>query len=80
LGGRLLRALSPGGVEAIACGIKQVAPRARVFVAASEPIVGAALLGLDALGVDAAATARARAELDAAVGAGALESAAVGDH
>jgi hypothetical protein len=36
-------------------------------VARSEPIVGAALLGLDAIGADASAKARARAELDVAV-------------
>jgi len=38
-----------------------------VTVARSEPIVGAALLGLDAIGADPDAKARARAELDAAV-------------
>lgn len=67
LGGRVLRALPPGPVERIAGGIEQVAPRARVVVARSEPIVGAALLGLDAIGADQSAKARARAELDAAV-------------
>lgn len=67
LGGRVLRSLSPGLVERIAGGIEQEAPRARVVVARSEPIVGAALLGLDAIGADQAAEARARAELDAAV-------------
>jgi len=68
LGGRLLRALSPRVVETIARGVQEVAPNARVLVAPSEPIVGAALLGLDALAADAGASARARAELDAAVG------------
>jgi hypothetical protein len=67
LGGRVLRSVSPTVVRAITDGVKAVAPNARVLVAPSEPIVGAALLGLDALGVDARAGARARAELDAAV-------------
>jgi N-acetylglucosamine kinase-like BadF-type ATPase len=67
LGGRLLRSVSPTVVQAITDGVTEVAPKARVLVAPSEPIVGAALLGLDALGVDAGAGARARAELDAAV-------------
>jgi N-acetylglucosamine kinase-like BadF-type ATPase len=68
LGGRLLRAVSPTVIETIARGVHELAPNARVVVAASEPIVGAALLGLDALAADASALARARAELDAAVG------------
>jgi N-acetylglucosamine kinase-like BadF-type ATPase len=67
LGGRVLRAVAPGVVETIARGVEQVAPAARVTVARSEPIVGAALLGLDAIGADPSAKARARAELDAAV-------------
>lgn len=67
LGGGLLRAASPGVVETIAGGVRVVAPNARVLVAPSEPIVGAALLGLDALGADASASACARAELDAGV-------------
>jgi hypothetical protein len=67
LGGGVLRAVSAGVVETIARGIEHVAPNARVVVAGSEPIVGAALLGLDAIGADASAKARARAELDAAV-------------
>jgi N-acetylglucosamine kinase-like BadF-type ATPase len=67
LGGRVLRAVSSNVIETIARGVKQVAPDARVLVTASEPIVGAALLGLDALGASPSAKARARAELDAAV-------------
>jgi len=46
-----------------------VARRARVGASPSEPIVGAALLVLDALASDALAYGRARAELDAAVAA-----------
>jgi len=67
LGGRLLRSVPPSVVDTIARGVHEVAPNARVVVAPSEPIVGAALLGLDALAADANASARARAELDAAV-------------
>ena len=69
LGGSVLRAVSSDMVDAIARGIHEVAPAAHVVVSPSDPIVGAALLGLDALGADAAARARARAELDAAVAA-----------
>lgn len=65
LGGGLLRAVSPSVVETIARGVREVAPDARVVVSPSEPIVGAALLGLDALEADTSAKARARAELDA---------------
>ena len=67
LGGGVLQALPPRVIETIAQEIRQVAPNAGVRVAPSEPIVGAALLGLDALAADASATARGRAELDAAV-------------
>jgi N-acetylglucosamine kinase-like BadF-type ATPase len=67
LGGRVLRAVSSDVVETIARGVEAVAPAARVVVARSEPIVGAALLGLDAIGADHGAKSRARAEIDAAV-------------
>jgi N-acetylglucosamine kinase-like BadF-type ATPase len=67
LGGRLLRALPAEFVEAIALGVHEVAPAARVVVSPSEPIVGAALLGLDDVAAREGASARARAELDAAV-------------
>lgn len=83
LGGRLLRALSPSLVERIADAVRAVAPRARVLVSPSEPIVGAALLGLDAVGADASAGQRARSELDEAVSrlglasVGSLDGAAV---
>jgi len=67
LGGGLLRAVSTSVVEMITRGVQEVAENAHVLVSPSEPIVGAALLGLDALAADASAGARARAELDAAV-------------
>jgi N-acetylglucosamine kinase-like BadF-type ATPase len=66
LGGGLLRAVAPNVVHTITGGVHEVAPQARVLVSASEPIVGAALLALDALGTDGHAATRARAELDAA--------------
>jgi N-acetylglucosamine kinase-like BadF-type ATPase len=69
LGGGLLRSASPSVVERIDRGVHELAPNARVLVAPSEPIIGAALLGLDALAADAMARERARAELDAAVAA-----------
>jgi len=67
LGGGLLRSVAPDVIGTIARGIREVAPNARVLVAASEPIVGAALLGLDDLDAQPDAKARTRAELDAAV-------------
>jgi N-acetylglucosamine kinase-like BadF-type ATPase len=70
LGGRLLRTVSPTVIEVIARGVHELAPSASVVVSPSEPIVGAALLGLDALGADAGACARARAGLDASTDSG----------
>jgi N-acetylglucosamine kinase-like BadF-type ATPase len=67
LGGRVLRSVPTSLVDSIARGVQQTAPDARVILAPSEPIVGAALLALAALAPDADASARARAELDAAV-------------
>jgi N-acetylglucosamine kinase-like BadF-type ATPase len=67
LGGRLLRAVSADVVEVIARRVQAVAPAAHVAVSPSEPIVGAALLGLDHVGAHDTASARARAEVDAAV-------------
>jgi N-acetylglucosamine kinase-like BadF-type ATPase len=66
LGGGLLRALRPSVVATITTGVQAAAPAARVSVSPSEPIVGAALLALDAVGADGAVATRARAELDAA--------------
>ena len=67
LGGGILSSLAPRVIEVIAAGVGEVAPEARVRLAPSEPIVGAALLGLDALGAGADSKARARDQLDAAV-------------
>jgi N-acetylglucosamine kinase-like BadF-type ATPase len=66
LGGGLIRAAPPGMIDRIAAGVNEVAPEARVLVAPSAPIVGAALLGFDELGANSAVLARARSELDAA--------------
>lgn len=67
LGGSVLRAVPSRVVQTIAADIHAVAPDARVLVSPSQPIVGAALLGLDSLSAPESATNRARAELDAAV-------------
>lgn len=69
LGGRVLRSVAPDVIEAIGRGVHEAAPHASIVVSPNEPIVGAALLGLDAVGADAAARARARAELDLATAA-----------
>ncbi|HLY49944.1 MAG TPA: BadF/BadG/BcrA/BcrD ATPase family protein [Solirubrobacteraceae bacterium] len=69
LGGGVLRALPSAAIERIADGVTEAAPAARVTLAPSSPIVGAALLALDELGADAETAARARAELDRALGA-----------
>jgi N-acetylglucosamine kinase-like BadF-type ATPase len=69
LGGRGLRSLSPRTVETIANGVRAAVPDARVALAVSDPIVGAALLGLDFLRADAGAHERARGELNAAASA-----------
>jgi hypothetical protein len=67
LGGGLMRRRDPGLLASIERGLAEVSPRLSVHVAASPPIVGAALLGLDELSADAAAQARLRRELTAAV-------------
>lgn len=68
LGGSILRA-SAALVEAVERGVNEFAPAARVRVAPSQPIVGAALLALDRAGASEAAKERVRRSLDAAVDA-----------
>jgi len=51
LGGGVLRARHPQLHEAILAGVRQYAPQADVLVVSDPPVVGAALLALDALGV-----------------------------
>lgn len=63
LGGGLLRTAPAFAIEDIAQRVFAAAPGAKVLLAESPPIVGAALLGLDALGVDGAVATRARNEV-----------------
>jgi N-acetylglucosamine kinase-like BadF-type ATPase len=67
LGGGLLKSAQARVLDAIAAGLAEVGPAIEVHPTSSAPVVGAALLGLDELGADAAAQARARAELTDAV-------------
>ena len=67
LGGGLLMARNPRLVQGIADRVRAEAPGARVGVVDVPPIAGAALLGLDHLGLDEAAHKRLR---DAYVSAG----------
>ena len=67
LGGGLLRAGDERLIARIEAGLREVGPRIVVHATASPPIVGAALLGLDELGVGSGAHERLREELGAAV-------------
>jgi N-acetylglucosamine kinase-like BadF-type ATPase len=67
LGGGLLRSGDERLLGAIVAGLADVAPAASVHTTDAPPVVGAALLGLDRLGADDEARARARRELVAAV-------------
>ena len=69
LGGGLLRAAPASAIEDIARGVAAEAPAANVVIARSAPIVGAALLGFDALGVNSSAVIRAREQLGEAFAA-----------
>lgn len=77
LGGGLVRAAPTSMIERIERRVLDVAPTASVIITHDGPIVGAALLGLDALGVTAEALARARAGLRAAISERGARSAAV---
>jgi len=66
LGGGLLQSGDGRLVESVRSELEQVGPALTVRATASAPIVGAALLGLDALGASAEAKARVRDELTAA--------------
>jgi N-acetylglucosamine kinase-like BadF-type ATPase len=63
LGGGVLQAGDGRLLDAIEAGLHKVGPGIAVRRAASAPIVGAALLGLDALGAGEEAQARLRSEL-----------------
>jgi hypothetical protein len=67
LGGGVLQAGNGTLIDAIAAGLGDVAPAARVRPADSPPIVGAALLALDEIGAPPEAHARVRRELGSAV-------------
>jgi hypothetical protein len=67
LGGGLTRAAGGCLIGAVQERLDEIAPQTTVHATSSPPIVGAALLGLDAIGAGPTAKARARAELDAAV-------------
>jgi N-acetylglucosamine kinase-like BadF-type ATPase len=69
LGGGLLRAGDERLQAAIAAGLAEVGPAIAVHTTDAPPVVGAALLGLDWLGVDDVAKERARRELIAAADA-----------
>ncbi len=62
LGGGLMQSGDPRLIGAIKAGLAHEAPRATVHVTSSPPIVGAALLGLDALGSGPDAQDRLRHE------------------
>jgi N-acetylglucosamine kinase-like BadF-type ATPase len=67
LGGGLLQAGDGRLLDAIHAGLHEVGPAITVRWTAQPPIVGAALLGLDALGASREAQERVRAEFAAAV-------------
>jgi hypothetical protein len=63
LGGGLVDAADGPLIDAVAAGVRAVAPAALVKSTSSPPIVGAALLGLDELGAGEEARERLRREL-----------------
>ena len=67
LGGGLLQSGDGPLSGAVEAELRRLAPNASVSAASSPPIVGAALLGLDAIGASAEAQQRVRRELEAAV-------------
>ena len=68
VGGGLMRAAPPWMVERIREEVHAVSPNATLVVAHEAPIVGAAMLGLDAIGAAPDAVRRAREELREAIG------------
>ncbi len=63
LGGGLFHGDAPAFLERSRAGIGRLAPSARLTRVAAPPVVGAALLGLDALGASPGAAERLRATL-----------------
>jgi hypothetical protein len=67
VGGGLMRFADARLIERIENGLNSVSPAIVLRRTSQPPIVGAALLGLDALGAGSAAQERLRRELSAAV-------------
>ncbi len=63
LGGGLFRTTDPAFLDRIERGVSGIASRARCTVLSAPPVVGAALLGLDRLGMDGPAAGRLRSTL-----------------
>jgi N-acetylglucosamine kinase-like BadF-type ATPase len=63
LGGGVFRNEDEPFIDRIRGGIHAVAPRARITILSSPPVVGAALLGLDRIGASTRAAALVRREL-----------------
>jgi N-acetylglucosamine kinase-like BadF-type ATPase len=63
LGGGVLRAMDAGDIARIAAGIREVAPAAEIRQLDAPPVLGAALMGLDALRAPKAAQQRVRQAL-----------------
>jgi N-acetylglucosamine kinase-like BadF-type ATPase len=63
LGGGVFRTTEPGFYARLDAGIRAVAPEARLVRLELPPVLGAALIGLDALGLARSACARAEARL-----------------
>jgi len=66
LGGGLMQARAPGLLGAIEAGLSELGISLATIVVDVPPVVGAALLALDAVGAPASAYARLRSELGAA--------------
>ena len=63
LGGGVLAAADERLLGSVESGLRALSPAITMHVTTSPPIVGSALLALDALGADPAAKVRARREL-----------------
>jgi N-acetylglucosamine kinase-like BadF-type ATPase len=67
IGGGLMRAAPPWMLERIERLLKATSASATLVLADEGPIVGATILGLDAIGAGSEAISRARAELQLAI-------------
>jgi len=68
LGGGLIQSGDSRLIGAIESALLEIAPEAQVHATSSPPVLGAALLGLDELGVDLETQERARRELGSSFG------------